>query len=207
MHRDNPRVRCAYTLLELLVAVTTASAIFVVILTSGVAIYRSCSAAEDYSYEANEQLRAVDYVSRDLRGALEVSIPVGGDTLTVTLPDCYSSYDAAGIPTSAAIDPVIVNGRPEYGDVSQPLTVTYYVTDGTLIREQFTPSTGGNSQMTVATNVSAFSASFEPLGSTARFSLMFAPKAHPGNTALRPGTTVSATVNARKLRQKSQPAI
>ena len=203
----NTRGRGAYTLLELMVAVATASAIFVVILTSGVAIYRSCSMADDYSYQANEQLRAVDYISRDLRSALSVAIPTDGSTLTVTLPDCYTSYDAGGIPTSTPVDPVIADGMPQYGDPTQPVTVTYYISEGKLIRDQFVPSIGGGGQLVVASNVSTFVSSFVPLNNSARFSLTFAPQMHQGISALRPGTTVSVTVSARKLRQKTRLAI
>ena len=77
----------AYTLLEMLVAVSTAAAIFAVILTSGVAIYRSCTMADDYSHQANEQLRAVDYLSRDIRSALSIDVPTDGLSLSVTLPE------------------------------------------------------------------------------------------------------------------------
>ena len=197
----------AYTLLELMVAVTTAAAIFVVILTSGVAIYRSTTMADDYSYQANEQLRAMDYISRDLRSALAVAIPDTGLTLTVTLPDCYTSYDAAGIPTSTPVDPVIADGVPEYGDAVQPVTVSYYVSDGKLIRDQYMPATGLSAQLVVAANVSEFTSTFLPRSSSARFTMTFAPQVHQGISALRPGKTVSATVSVRKLRQKLHPAI
>ena len=190
-----------------MVGVTTASAIFAVILTSGVAIYRSCTMADDYSYQANEQLRAVDYVSRDIRSALSVAIPDGGQTLTVTLPDCYTSYDGGGIPTSTPVDPVIADGVPQYGDAAQPVTVTYYISDGKLIRDQYVPVTGQSAQLVVASNISAFVSNFVPLNNAARFSMTFAPQMHQGITALRPGKTVSVTVSSRKLRQKLHPAL
>ena len=158
--------------------------------------------ADDYSYQANEQLRAVDYVSRDIRSALSVTIPDDGLTVMVTLPDCYTSYDAGGIPTSTPVDPVIVDGMPQYGDAAQPVTVTYYISAGKLIRDQFVPATGLGSQLVVASNVSGFVSSFVPLNNSARFSITFAPQMHQGISALRPGTTVSVTVSARKLRQK-----
>ena len=196
------RRRGAYTLLELMVAVTTASAIFAVILTSGVAIYRSCSAAEDYSHQSNEQLRAVDYLTRDLHSALSVTIPLSGGSLALTMPDSYTSYDSAGIPTSGPVDPVIVDGVPVYGDATQPITVSYSVSNGSLIREQFVPSSGLTTQLVVASEVGTFDPTFVPLSGVVKFSLTFAPLPHPGITALRPGTTVSATVEPRMLQKK-----
>ena len=190
-----------------MVAVTTASAIFVVILTSGVAIYRSCTMADDYSYQANEQLRAVDYISRDLRSAISVTIPDSGETLAVTLPDSYASYDATGIPNGTPVDPAIADGVPQYGDPGLPVVVNYYILDGKLIRDQYVSATAASAQLVVAVNISAFAASFVPLNNSARVSLTFAPQMHMGITALRPGTTVSVTVSARKLRQKFHPAL
>jgi type II secretory pathway pseudopilin PulG len=134
--------RRACTLLELLVGVAIASAIFAVILTSGVAIYRSSSAADDYSYQTNEQLRAVDYISRDLRCALSVTIPPGGQTLSLTLPDTYSSYDSKGNPMSAPVGPTIVSAVPVYGNAAQPVAVTYYLSGGSLLRQQIVQSIG-----------------------------------------------------------------
>ena len=196
------RESSAYTLLEMLVAVSTAAAIFAVILTSGVAIYRSCTMADDYSYQANEQLRAVDYLSRDIRSSLSIDVPGDGLTLTVMLPDCYTSYDAGGIPTSAPVDPVIADGVPQYGDATQPVTVSYYISDGKLIRDQYVPATGLGAQLVVASNISSFQTAFEPLNNAARFTMTFAPQVHQGITALRPGKTVSVAVSSRKLRTK-----
>ena len=185
-----------------MVSVATASAIFAVILTSGVAIYRSCTAAEDYSHQSNEQLRAVDYLTRDLHGALSVTIPLSGGSLALTMPDSYTSYDSAGIPTSGPVDPVIVDGVPVYGDATQPVTVIYSVSNGSLIREQFVPSSGQMTQLVVASEVSTFAPAFVPLSAVVKLSLTFAPLPHPGVTALRPGLTVSATVEPRMLQKK-----
>ena len=197
--RHTVRGRGAYTLLELLVGVTTASAIFAIILTSGVAIYRSCSAADDFSVETNAQLRSIDYVTRDFRNATAVTIPSGGATLTLTLPDCYAGYDG-GMPTSEPVDPVIVDGVPVYGDPSVPVVLNYYVSGGVLIREQFVTATSQTTRLVVATGVNAFSVTMMPLSTAARVSIQFTPKPHPGNAALRPAAAISATVAARMLR-------
>ena len=191
--------RGAYTLLELLVGVTIASAIFAVILTSGVAIYRSSCAADDYSYQTNEQLRAVDFISRDLRCAMSVTISPGGETLSVNLPDAYGSYDSKGNPTSAPVDPTIVSATPIYGNAAQPVVVTYYVRGGVLLRQQIVQSTGQTTQLVIARNVSDLQLNFVPLSTVVKFSLTFAPRHHQGVTALRSGTTVAATVATRTL--------
>ena len=195
------RTRGAYTLLELLVGVTTAAAIFAVILTSGVAIYRSCSAAGDFSEQTNGQLRAIDYMTRDLHSALSVTTPVAG-TLSLTLPDAYAGYDDGGMPAGPPTDPVIQNGVPNYGDAAQPVAVNYFISNHALIREQTVPSAGQTVRLVVATGVSALVVNVEPLTTVVKFSIAFLPGSHPGITALRPGATASATVAARMLRTK-----
>ena len=202
MRLPNHLRRNAYTLLELLVGVTIASAIFATILTSGVAIYRSCASVDDYSYQANEQLRAVDYISRDLRCALSVTIPVGGQTLALTLPSIYPTYDAKGNPTSAPVTPAIVNGAPVYGNPAQPVSVTYFVTGNSLLRQQTVPALGVTNSRVVARNVSNFQMNFVPLSTVVNFTLTFAPRVHQGMTTPQAGTTVAATVATRMLRIK-----
>ena len=202
MHFSNRHRRSAYTLLELLVGVSIASAIFATILTSGVAIYRSCAAVDDYSFQANEQLRALDYISRDLRSALTVTIPAGGLTLALTLPATYTTYDAKGNPTSALVTPAIVNGAPLYGSAAQPVSVTYFVNGNTLQRQQTVPALAQTTTRVVARNVSNFQMSFVPLSTVVNFSLTFAPRQHQGTTTPQSGTTVAATVATRMLRIK-----
>jgi Tfp pilus assembly protein PilW len=192
----------AYTLVELLVGVAVSSAIFGTILISGVAIYRSFLSADDYSYQANEQLRAIDFISRDMRSALSVTIPPGGQTVALTLPDIYTTYDAKGNPTSALVNPVITSGTPGYGNAAQPLSVTYYVSGNSLLRQQRVPATAQTTTKIVASNVNDFTLSFVPLSTVVNFSITFTPRKHRVSANLKAGTTVTASVAARMLRIK-----
>jgi type II secretory pathway component PulJ len=192
----------AYTLVELLVGVTISSAIFATILTSGVAIYRSCMSADDYSYQANEQLRAMDYISRDLRSALSVTIPAGGQTVALTLPDIYATYDAKGNPTSTLVNPVITSAAPGYGNAAQPLSVTYYVSGNSLLRQQTVPALAQTTTKVIASNVNDFTLKFVPMSTVVNFSITFAPRKHQGSPNLKSGTTVTASVASRMLRIK-----
>ena len=196
------RSAAAYTLVELLVGVAISSAIFGTILVSGVAIYRSCVASDDYSYQTNEQLRAIDYISRDLRSALSVTIPAGGQSVALTLPDIYSSYDSKGNPLSAPVTPMINAGTPEYGNTAQPLSVTYYVSGSSLLRQQTIPAIAQTTTKVIARNVNDFALDFTPLSTVVNFTITFAPRTHQGVTNLQPGTRVAGTVAARMLRIK-----
>lgn len=199
--RSPARARAAYTLLELLVGVTTASAIFAIILTSGIAIYRSCTAAGDFSDQTNQQQRAIDYVSRDLHSAVSVTTLIPG-TLSMTLPDCYTAYDDGGMPLGPPTDPVIINGVPTYGDAAQPVSVNYFVNDHALIREQTVPASALTVRLVVASGVSAMEVSIDPLSTVVKFTIVFQARSHQGVTALRPGSRTTATVAARMLRMK-----
>jgi Tfp pilus assembly protein PilW len=194
--------RGAYTLIELLVAVSAAAAIFITILTSGVAIYRSCTTADDYSLSINDHSRAADYLTRDLRNALTVAIAGGGTTLTITQPDCYSSYDSEGNPTGPLVNPVVTDGLPNYGDPTAPITITYWLSGGVLQRELIVPSASVTTRLSLAQGVSAFNVSFVPLRSSVVFSLSFPPKNRPGIAATLQESTITDTVAVRMMRAK-----
>jgi hypothetical protein len=186
----------------MMVSIGIASAIFAVVLTSYAIIFRSCTAMDDYSYQANEELRTVDYLSRDLRSALSVTISNAGQTLALTLPDAYGTYDANGNPTSAPVSPAIVSGAPVYGNAAQPVSVTYYVSGSSLLRLQVVPSINQTTTNVIARNVNSFQMNFVPLSTVVNFTLTFTPRYHTGVQSLGPGTTVAGTVATRMLRIK-----
>jgi type II secretory pathway component PulJ len=190
----------AFTLAEMMVSVAVATTVFTAVMYAGSFISRSAIAADDYSYQTNQQLRVVDFIGRDLRRAISVTIPGGGQTLTVTIPDTYGTYDSEGNPTSATVDPTIVNGAPVYGNAAQPITVTYYVSGGSLIRQQIIPAKNQTVQWVVARNVNAFQLNFVALTTVVQYSITFAPRYYAGSNNIRPGTTVAATVAARTMR-------
>ena len=96
------RRHAGFTLLEMMISVGITGILFAVLLTSGTQVLKSLYVADDYSNESNQELRAMDFLARDIRGALTFTIPTGGSSLTLTLPDYYTTYDAQGIPTVGA---------------------------------------------------------------------------------------------------------
>ena len=195
--------RAGFTLLEMMISVTIATALFAGVLTSGSFVTRSLYSADDYSDESNQELRAMDFLARDIRGALSFTIGGGGTTLTLTLPDYYTSYDAQGNPTGSLRNPVITGGVPGYGNTAQPLLVTYSVSGSDLRRQQTVQATGATSTLIVCSNVNAFQLSFVALSTSLRYSISFVPKLEAASAALRAGTTLSGTVCARTMRFQS----
>ena len=192
----------AFTLVEIMVGMAIASAMLAAALYAGLGVLRSLEAADDYSYESNEQLRAMDYIARDIRGALTLIVSSGGQTLEVTLPQYYSSYDTQGNPTGSPMDPSLAGGVPTYGNIAQPLLVTYSVSGQRLIREQTIQSTAATTRLVVCENVNDFQLLFVPQSTAVQYSITFQPRLRSASAALRVGTTLSATVAARPIRFK-----
>jgi prepilin-type N-terminal cleavage/methylation domain-containing protein len=192
-----------FTLFELLISISIASALFAAVLSAGSFALKSLYVADDYSSESNEQLRAMDFLARDIRGALSFTIPTGGSSLTVTLPDYYTSYDSQGNPTGSPRNPVIASGAPGYGNTAQPLLVTYSVSGDKLLRQQTIQATGATSTLVVCSNVNSFQLNFTALSTSVKYSITFMPKLQTASTTLRTGTTLSGTVCARTMRFQS----
>jgi type II secretory pathway pseudopilin PulG len=190
----------AFTLLEMLIALGITGVMFAMIVGAGVGALRSLAVADDYSYQNNEELRAMDYIIRDLRRALTVTIPSGGSSLSMTIPDYYTSYDAQGNPNGNLVTPTIVNGAPVYGNASKPLTVSYAVSGTQLIRTQTIQATGATSTLVVCSRVNGFALGFVALSTTVTFKITFDPKYQGVSTALRSATTLAGTVAVRGIR-------
>ena len=109
-----------------------------------------------------EQARLLDYVCRDLRRALTVSVDTfeGAQRIKITIPDFYATD---GTPR----DPVIANGTVYYGDRANPVRVAYYKTGSVIYRsvndvpyplatdvEDFVPSFTDDGKQVVGVSVS-----------------------------------------------------
>ena len=197
------RRHTGFTLLEMMISVGISGILFAVLLTSGTHILKSLYVADDYSNESNQELRAMDFLARDIRGALTFTIPTGGSSLTLTLPDYYATYDAQGNPTGAPKDPVITSGVPGYGNTAQPLQVVYSVSGNNLLRQQTVQGTGATATLVVCSNVSNFQMNFVSLSTSVRYSITFLPKYQGASATLQAGTTLAGTVCARTMRLQS----
>ena len=197
------RRHTGFTLLEMMISVGISGILFAVLLTSGTHILKSLYVADDYSNESNQELRAMDFLARDIRSALAFTIPTGGSSLTLTLPDYYATYDAQGNPTGAPKDPVITSGVPGYGNTAQPLQVVYSVSGNNLLRQQTVQATGTTTTLVVCSNVSNFQLNFVSLSTSVRYSITFLPKYQGASATLQAGTTLAGTVCARTMRLQS----
>ena len=173
-----------------------------------VALQQCFQATDQYSRASSDEQRAMDYVSRDLRGAYTVTLSSSNQALSLTLPDYYGGkYDSQGNPTGSPVAPSITNGVVNYGNSAQPLTVLYYVSGQNLIRQMTVGSSGSTSQVIVSSNVENLQTSYIDLTSIVQLSVTFMPtylstSGRSGETSIeRAGTVFTATESVRNVRR------
>ena len=162
--------RGAFTLVEALVGAAVSSIVFATLATGSIALFKAYKASEDYSTAQTDQLRILDYISRDVRRALTVTVASAPAKLTLTLPDQYAAAD----PDRTFRAPTLTTQGSFLGATygTTPVTVSYYVMVGNFVRNE-------NGAVTViATEVSDFQPVFDaadPAGKTVATRLTFAP--------------------------------
>jgi len=186
-----------FTLAEMIVSTGVTSVLFSLLAIGLVTLPRSYKASEYYSTALGAQTRALDYIVRDTRGALSAQVSADQNTLTLTLPDYYSTYDAQGNPTGAPVAPNLTTVLTTYADPTKPLTVTYTVSGKRLLRQISIPRTGTNSQSVIATDVDNFDFTFGTVDSTITASLTFSPRFRGITSQTDQATNRSATIYMR----------
>jgi Tfp pilus assembly protein PilW len=117
-----------FTITELLVACTLSSLLLAGLVEGALALQRGYSAAQHQILCQEDEMRVIDYITRDLRRAGSVTISNQNRMLTLTLPD---QVDLAA---STLRMPSIVNGVVQYGNT--PATVSYYVSGTAFVRKE-----------------------------------------------------------------------
>ena len=201
-----------YTLGEMSVALGVSSLIFAALIFAGATLRRSFTAADQYSQATNDQMRAIDYITRDLREAWTITVSADAQTLTITLPDCYNNYDADGNPTGNPWDPSDTNLKAptvsgatvNYGDPTKPITVSYYVSNQKIVRQQWWYVAGvqRTASNVIASDVDNFQFHYQDLNSVVNSSITFTPSFHTVFwSGARQATTISASTSVRNVRR------
>ncbi|HEX8899324.1 MAG TPA: hypothetical protein VF751_11555, partial [Chthoniobacterales bacterium] len=99
--------RFAFTLPEMSLALAASSVVFGATLTSSTSLQKSFNAIDNYYGTHMQQIRIVDYLSRDVKRGLVVTTSVDLQTVTITVPNYIIQ---AGDP-EAVINPALV-GTP-----------------------------------------------------------------------------------------------
>jgi type II secretory pathway component PulJ len=117
-----------FLLSEVIVSTLIFSAISMGLLMGFTALERNYSATSDFALNHADEMRISDYLALDLRRAL--SVQAARNDTTIFIP---SYYDSSGNPQTPALDG---NGGVYYGAAGSSVTVHYYLSGGTIYRQQ-----------------------------------------------------------------------
>src|SRR2546421_4803491 len=81
------RTRFAFTLTEVMVALGLSSVALGAVLTSSVSLQKSFNAIDSYFGTHMQQIRIVDYLSRDVKRGFIVKTSADLQTVTITVPN------------------------------------------------------------------------------------------------------------------------
>jgi prepilin-type N-terminal cleavage/methylation domain-containing protein len=178
-----------FTLVETLVASMVASIVFAGLAMGTISLSRAFKASEDFSDSTISQARILDYLGRDVRRALTVTVTSNPVKLTLTVPDQYIGT----APLRTFRDPAVTLTSANYG--TAPVTISYFLSGKNFVREE------NGAANVIAENVSDFQPVFDdsdPSGKTVTFSLSFMPKFQRKSSAdARSGTVLSASARRR----------
>src|SRR4029453_4024376 len=190
----------AMTLPEVMVASAILSLVMAALVVGVSTLQRTFRASQHHAKSQIEQARLLDYVSRDLRRALTVSVDTfeGSSRIKITIPDYYNEM---GTPDDVSDDVPnharIVGRTIEYGDA--PVPVSYYKSGSTIFRNyrgRVTP---------IVTDVNDFDMSYSDAGKqTVQISVTFVPRYHFSGTNekdTRAATKATSTILLRNMRR------
>ena len=201
------RKRFAFTLPEITLALAVSGVVFGAILTSSTSLQKSFNAIDNYFGTHMQQIRIVDYLSRDVKRGLIVTTSADLQTVTVTIPNYIIQ---TGDP-EAVVNPALV-GTPRtptmaytpsgwqvnYGNTTS--TVVYSISGLSILRtENGTVTTIASSTdqlVPLTTDVELANTEY------AKTSITFQPIFTSGGAAAsRSGTTVYSTAYLRNKRR------
>jgi prepilin-type N-terminal cleavage/methylation domain-containing protein len=193
--------RRGFTLLEVVIATAVTSMMFAALLSTSVSLQRSFVASDKYSSAKSDQVRAIDYIVRDLRGALTITLAGNSQSLSVTLPDYNASYDSNGNPSGAPVAPTLNGSTVDYGDPAKPITVSYFVRGKSLVREVTIGKTNATSRSVIGTGLSDFTMNFGQLDSIVNVDLTFSTSFQTNSSNPNDTTKLSAAVSVRNVKR------
>src|SRR2546421_7811896 len=207
MKLNRSRPLFAFSLTEIMVTLAISSVALGAILTSSASLQKSFNAIDSYFATHMQQIRIVDYLSRDVKRGLIVTTSADLQTVTVTVPNYIIQ---AGDP-EAIINPALI-GTPRtptmaytpsrwqvnYGAATS--TVVYSISGFSILRtENGTVTTIASSTdqlVPVTTDVELANTEY------AKTSITFQPIFTSGGAAAsRSGTTVYSTAYLRNKRR------
>lgn len=157
--------RRAWTLTELMMAMTISSVLIAGLLVAAYSLQRGFQASRHHIVAQSQQMRLMDYINLDLRRSLKVET-LPGPTIQLTIPDYYTVDEKGDLQPR---DPQISGSTIKYGP--NPITVKYFQDGDSFVRQE------GSVRQVLATDVKDFK--FDPLSSSDQYykvSFTFVPR-------------------------------
>ena len=195
-----------FTLYELLVAMSISSVVVGAAMTSGIALQKSFKAVDSYFGTHMQQIRIIDYLSRDVKRGLIVTTSVSPQSVTVKIPNyLIQSGDAeaiadpslVGTPRTPTITSTPSGLQVNYGSIS---TIVYSVNGNSIVRIEngVVTTIASSTDQLVPTTTDVELANTEYTKSSATFMPIFTSW---GSEAKKSGTALYSTSYLRNKRR------
>jgi prepilin-type N-terminal cleavage/methylation domain-containing protein len=194
LYRINNR---GFTLAEMMMAIAIGSTILAATLTASVALQKSFNAVDNYFSTHVQQIRIVDYLSRDVKRSYIVTSTSSPQTVTCTIPN-YIGSDGHRLPPSITRS---ANGfTVDYGTTPTTTTVVYSINNQSILRTEngILTTIASSTDNLLPTSLDVELANTEYLTTSITFLPIFTSG---GATVERSGTTIYSTAYLRNKRR------
>lgn len=175
-----------FALPEVMISTLIFAAVSTGLLLGFTSLERSYAAAASFAMNHSDQMRISDSIAQDLRRA--TSVRAAQNDTTIYMP---SYYDATGTPQTPTLDG---KGGVIYGAVGSAVQAHYYLSAGTIYRQQDT-----RTPVALAVNVRGFLFNVTDAGKVVTTRIVFSPNFTSGITS-DAATTATAFYNTTLLR-------
>ena len=199
--------RLAFTLPEMSIALAASSLVLGATLTSSTSLQKSFNALDNYFGTHMQQIRIVDYLSRDVKRGLIVTTSADLQTVTVTVPnyiiqkgdpEWIANNALEGTPRTPTMTYTASGWQVNYGNTTS--TVVYSISGTQILRTE----DGNVTTIASSTDQLVPKTTDTELANTefTKTSITFQPIFTSGGSAMsRSGTTVFSTAYLRNKRR------
>jgi len=199
--------RLAFTLPEMMLALATSSVVLGATLTSSSSLQKSFNAIDSYFGTHMQQVRIVDYLSRDVKRGLIVTTSVDRQTVSITVPnyliqagdpEAVANPALVGTPRTPTMTYTPSGWQVNYGPSTS--TVVYSISGLSILRTEngVVTTIASSTDQLVPKTTDVELANTEYAKTTITFNPMFTSG---GQEASKTGTTVFSTAYLRNKRR------
>ena len=196
-----------FTLGEMLVGLALSSIVLGATLSSSIALQKSFNAVDNYFTTHMQQIRIIDYLSRDVKRGLIVTTSTDLQSVTMSLPnyiiqagdpEAVGHPELVGTPRTPTIN--YVSSGPQVNYTATPSTVVYSISGNSIVRIEngVVTTIASSTDQLVPKTTDVELANTEYTNTSVSFTPIFTMA---GSTAERTGTTVFATAYLRNKRR------